>query len=112
MLFYQEARHYECREVAPDSTKNTLENRRNWMLWMFEKAAKSNKRNKKFQFWRQDNHPIELLPHQDSFASQKLEYIHNNPVEAMIVEKAEEYIFSSARDYAGVQGLIKVQIYQ
>lgn len=82
------------------------------MLWMFEKAARSNKRNKKFQFWRQDNHPIELRPHQDSFASQKLEYIHNNPVEAMIVEKAEEYIFSSARDYAGIQGLIKVQIYE
>lgn len=25
--------------------------------------------------------------------------MHNNPVEAGIVEKAEEYVYSSARDY-------------
>jgi hypothetical protein len=31
--------------------------------------------------------------------SDVLEYIHNNPVEAGIEEKAEEYIYSSARDY-------------
>ena len=30
-----------------------------------------------------------------------LDYIHNNPVEAGIVEKAEDYLYSSARDYYG-----------
>jgi putative transposase len=30
---------------------------------------------------------------------QKLDYVHNNPVAAGIVEKAEEYVYSSARDY-------------
>jgi len=29
----------------------------------------------------------------------EIRYIHNNPVDAGIVEKAEEYIYSSARDY-------------
>jgi hypothetical protein len=40
-----------------------------------------------------------------------MEYIHNNPVDAGIVEKAEEYIYSSARDYYyGKQcGLIKIE---
>ena len=33
------------------------------------------------------------------FAAQKLAYIHNNTVEAEIVEKAEEYIYSSPGDY-------------
>jgi putative transposase len=33
------------------------------------------------------------------FILQKLNYIHNNPVEAGIVDKAEEYLYSSARDY-------------
>ena len=28
-----------------------------------------------------------------------INYIHNNPVEAGIVEKPEEYLYSSARDY-------------
>jgi hypothetical protein len=37
---------------------------------------------------------------------QKLNYIHNNPVEAGFVEKAEDYLYSSARDYAGMKGLL------
>jgi len=40
-----------------------------------------------------------------------MEYIHNNPVDAGIVEKAEEYIYSSARNYYfGKQcGLIEIE---
>jgi hypothetical protein len=52
---------------------------------------------KDYQFWRQDNKPIELWS--SDVIRQKLEYIHNNPVEAGIVDKAEEYLYSSARDY-------------
>ena len=33
------------------------------------------------------------------FTHQKLDYIHNNPVEAGTVDKAEEYLYSTARDY-------------
>jgi hypothetical protein len=33
------------------------------------------------------------------FTLQKLNYIHNDPVEAGIVDKTEEYLYSSARDY-------------
>lgn len=39
---------------------------------------------------------------------QKLDYIHNNPVKAGFVENPEDYLYSSARDYSGRQGLIKV----
>jgi len=44
-------------------------------------------------------------------AAQKLEYSHNNPVEAGTVEKAEEYIYSSAKDYYhGKQcGFLKIE---
>jgi hypothetical protein len=53
-----------------------------------------------------DNEPkIIFTP---TIRAQKLEYIHNNPVEAGIVEKAEEHTYSGARDYDGRQcGLIK-----
>ncbi len=33
------------------------------------------------------------------FIFQKINYIHNNPVEAGIVDKSEDYLYSSARDY-------------
>jgi hypothetical protein len=34
---------------------------------------------------------------------QALDYIHNNPVEAGIKEKPEDYLHSSARNYYGVE---------
>ena len=37
---------------------------------------------------------------------QKIDYVYNNPVEEGLVYKAEEYVYSSAIDYAGQKGLI------
>ena len=73
------------------------ESRKEWMLKIFNEAGIANSRNKKYQFWRQDNHPIEL--YSAAFTNQKIDYIHENPVMAGIVDKAEEYLYSSARDY-------------
>ena len=78
------------------------------MMWMFESAGKKNSNNSKFQFWRQDNHPIELYT--NAIMDQKMEYIHNNPVVEGIVEVPEDYLYSSARNYAGLEGLIEVQL--
>ena len=35
------------------------------------------------------------------FIQQKINYIHENPVRAGIVENEEDYLYSSARNYAG-----------
>ncbi len=86
--------------------ENPEESRKNWMLWLFKEAGKKNSNNKNYQFWRQDNHPIELSTNQ--LMDQKLAYIHNNPVEAGIVDEPESYLYSSARDYDGRRGLIKI----
>jgi len=37
---------------------------------------------------------------------QRLSYLHNNPVKHGIVFQAEDYVFSSAIDYCGGQGLL------
>lgn len=37
-----------------------------------------------------------------------MNYIHENPVRAGIVENPEDYLYSSARNYAGLKGLIEV----
>ena len=44
----------------------------------------------------------------DKFIQQKINYIHENPVKSGIVEKPEDYLYSSARNYAGMAGLIDV----
>lgn len=85
------------------------ESRKEWMVKIFKQAGEQNSRNSNYQFWQQDNQP--KIIYTPEFAAQKLEYIHNNPVEAGIVEKAEEYIYSSARDYYYGKncGLIKIE---
>ena len=74
------------------------ESRREWILMVFRYHAKYNKRNAEFQVWQQDNHPKEL--YYPRFIMQKLAYIHQNPVVSGIVDKEEEYLHSSARNYA------------
>jgi len=48
---------------------------------------------------RDDNKPIELWS--NKVIEEKLNYIHNNPVEEGLVFRAEHYVYSSATDYAG-----------
>lgn len=78
------------------------------MLWLFRTVGANNKRNKEYQFWRQDNYPEELET--NNFKDQKLDYIHHNPVQAGIVDEPEHYCWLSARDYAGMTGLVEIEI--
>ena len=81
------------------------ESRREWIYWMMHRAGLKNPKNKDFQFWIQDNHPIEIQT--ENFLIQKLEYIHNNPVLAGFVDCGEEWKYSSAMDYYGTgKGLL------
>jgi len=84
------------------------ESRREWMLWMMERAGKKNGNNAGFQFWQQNNHPLEISG--PDMAWQKLEYIHNNPVKAGIVGKPEDYLYSSARDYNSFKGMLDITL--
>jgi len=82
------------------------ESRREWLLNAFSNAGKNLKRIKNYKFWQDGNHAMEI--HTPEFFYEKLDYIHNNPVEEMIVSKAEDYMFSSARNYAGLDYLLEV----
>ena len=88
--------------------ENPQESRKEWMLKYFNEAGIANSNNQKYQFWQQDNHPIELWS--NAVIDQKIDYVHCNPVAAGIVEKPEEYIYSSARDYCGTGGLLDVTL--
>ena len=96
----------EQMQYAIQNNKN--ESRREWMLGMMKDAGKANNNNANFQFWIQNSHPIVL--DKIEIAWQRLEYIHNNPVVAGFVDKAEEYVHSSARDYYyDIQGKIPIK---
>jgi putative transposase len=85
------------------------ESRRKWMNSIFTLAGTTNPANKDFQLWQNDNHPIELFS--SELMSQKLDYIHNNPVRAGLVSNPEDWIYSSASNYAGMGGVIEVEFF-
>ena len=88
---------YTSNVLIKTISENQRESRRDWMLNIFREAGKQNSNNETNQFWRHDNHPIEIWS--EEVIHQKLVYLHNNPVMEGYVDKAEEYLYSSARDY-------------
>jgi REP element-mobilizing transposase RayT len=88
--------------------QNEAESRRDWLLKLFAHAAAQHKRNTNFQIWTHENHAEEVFS--PKFTLQKIQYIHENPVRAGIVEKPEDYIYSSAKNYANGTGLVNVEV--
>lgn len=84
------------------------ESRRGWMLDLFAKACGHLKREQEFKVWQDGYHGEEIST--NKFIYQKLNYIHNNPVKDKIVEKPEDYLFSSARNYAVLDSLLEVEL--
>ena len=101
----REFKSYTAKQILL-SIELESESRRDWMLNLFEFAAKKHKRNEKYQVWTHENHP-ELI-YSDKFLFQKMNYIHENPVRAGIVENPEDYLYSSARDLAGKPCLLSI----
>jgi len=88
--------------------ESDVESRGQWMLHQFNYYGKINPNNEQKQIWVNDSHPEEC--YSDEFTKTKLNYIHENPVRAGIVSKAEDYIYSSASNYIGRRGIIDVEL--
>jgi putative transposase len=84
------------------------ESRRKWLLDKFSFEAKRTGRAKYYKVWKDDNHAI-VIDNAKMF-DQKLNYIHQNPVKQLIVEQPESFLFSSAIDYSGGKGLVKIVV--
>ena len=82
------------------------ESRKEWMLDRFGFTGRKKSRNQDFQVWTHENHAIVL--NSNPFIPEKLTYLHNNPVRAGIVERPEEYLYSSARNYADMPGPLEI----
>jgi len=96
------------KKILKELEEDEHESRRTWMLDRFRFAGANDKRITNYRFWQEGNHIEEIYT--SDFLWQKINYIHQNPVRAEIVERAEEYLYSSARDYAGEAGLLEVEV--
>ena len=85
---------------------NNFESRKEWIIWMMERAGKKNGNNKDWQFWQQHNNPIEMKDQQ--MFDKTLDYIHQNPVVAGFVTKPEDWKYSSSGDFCGMKALVEL----
>jgi putative transposase len=106
----RDLKKFTSKKMINEIANNIQESRKRWMLWLFRSNGERNTNNEIYQFWQQDNHPVCL--DNNEMMDQRLNYLHNNPVAEGIVEEPQHYIYSSARNYAGVKGMIDIVFLQ
>jgi REP element-mobilizing transposase RayT len=60
-----------------------------------------------WKFWGRGYHPVQLVS--KPIITQKINYIHHNPVKARLVSNAIYYEWSSALDYFGKKGKLEIE---
>ena len=107
-VLLKEFKTFTSKQVQKAIAGNSLESRKEWMLWMMERAGAKNSNVKYRQFWQQHNHPIELWS--PEVTDQKIDYTHQNPVVAGFVLEPHHWKYSSAIDYSGGKGLLDIDL--
>ncbi len=82
------------------------ESRRKWLLHMFQFYANRTNANDFFKVWTSNNHPEEI--YSNDFLQTKLNYIHQNPVRAGLVDNPVHYKYSSASNYESNKGIMEI----
>jgi REP element-mobilizing transposase RayT len=97
MELLRDFKKHTSKKVIETIEANPQESRKEWLLWMFERAGKKQGNVMKYQFWQHHNKPIELWS--EKVIKQKVNYIHNNPVKSGFVTNAVDWKYSSARNF-------------
>ena len=84
------------------------ESRREWLLEYFSKSCEHLSRQQQYKVWQDGYHAEEIFS--NHWIKEKIKYIHENPVKEKIVTEAENYYFSSARNYADLDGALNVEV--
>jgi REP element-mobilizing transposase RayT len=85
---------HTAKKIVKAIEDNDLESRKRWLLWLLKKDDH-------IWFWEEGYHGEEIFT--EEFFNSKLNYIHLNPVRAGLVEKEEEYVYSSCGDLYGTR---------
>ena len=82
------------------------EHQAEYLLARLRFSKPAHKSDREYQFWQEGSH-AELV-FSDEVMREKLKYIHANPVKRGHVDRAEQWRYSSARNYAGEAGLVEI----
>jgi REP element-mobilizing transposase RayT len=101
----RDLKKYTSKMIVRGILASTVDERK-WPLKFFRDACAGLKQYTEYRVWQDGYHGVLIFS--DRMFYQKLTYIHNNPVKAKLVKRAEDFEFSSARDYAGSSGLLEI----
>ena len=104
--FIRDFKNFTSRQIL-DIVDNGIESRRDWLKMVFAYHAKL-KPKQTNQVWNHESH-AELV-YSPQFILQKINYIHDNPVRSGIVGNAEDFLYSSARNYAGLTSEMEITL--
>ncbi len=100
----RDQKKFTAKAIVKAIEDNKRESRRNWLLKVLTYQEK-------IWFWNEGYHGEEV--YSDSFYYSKVNYIHQNPVKAGIVQFEEDYLLSSAADFAGTRkGRLELTIFE
>ena len=99
---------FTATRLFTEITGSPTESRRNWLRWLLTQEGERNPNNTNFQLWQQRSHGVELR--NQEMVRQRLAYTHANPVRAGICYRDEDYVYSSASFYAGLEAVLPVSL--
>ena len=102
--FLRDFKKFTSKQIS-SAIHDAPESRKDWMIHRLKFHVNFDE-TRNFQVWKEGNEAKEILS--NDFLDQKINYIHQNPVEAGIVYEPEHYVYSSAIDYAGGKGLLEI----
>ena len=94
------------RHTAKEILAGARQEGKQWLLKQFEFFKSAHKGNSQHQVWQEGFHPQAISG--ENMLRQKLDYIHYNPVRIGLVDRPEDWVYSSARDYLGQDGVLEI----
>ena len=93
-------------KIILDDIDAELEVRRDWIVKKFKEAALFDR----LQVWQTSDHPVRINTEKINGIQEYLQYVHDNPVRSKIVVAPQDYLYSSARNYASGKGLVNIEL--
>ena len=100
--FSAEMRNFKS-YTAGRCIKYYQEKNNQWMLAQLKRCKNQYKIGQTFQFWQEGFHPKLIM--NEAILRNKLEYIHNNPIERGYVDDPAHWRYSSYRNYFCENGM-------
>jgi REP element-mobilizing transposase RayT len=96
------------RHTAKEIEAVARQDNKQWLLKQFEFFKGEQKVKSRHQVWQEGFHPQAIIS--EDMLRQKLDYMHYNPVRAGLVDRPEDWRYSSARDYLGLDGVLEIDL--